>query len=178
MHGLSYDIYINVHNRVEPSIRTYTLSKRDQFLILASDGLWELISPAWAVQIVSNYGLSRYYIYIYWYSSLCGMTTITLYNLHGFWMLQFLSKHHHYRRCIYFVFSSAEKFNGFFLPWSIYIYRYRYRYIYCIVSSAEYAHELPIPSASAALVHTALAEVRPPQRDMHIYIYIYIYISI
>ncbi|OQR83857.1 protein phosphatase 2C [Achlya hypogyna] len=39
----------------EPDVVVHTVSKLDKFVILASDGLWEVVPPLLAVQIVSNY---------------------------------------------------------------------------------------------------------------------------
>ncbi|OQR91073.1 phosphatase 2C [Thraustotheca clavata] len=39
----------------EPDVIVHTVTKHDKFIILASDGLWEVISPELAVQIVANY---------------------------------------------------------------------------------------------------------------------------
>ncbi|ETV94322.1 hypothetical protein, variant [Aphanomyces invadans] len=40
----------------EPDVVVHALTKQDKFVILASDGLWELVPPLLAVQVVSNYG--------------------------------------------------------------------------------------------------------------------------
>ncbi|KAF0705346.1 hypothetical protein AaE_014555 [Aphanomyces astaci] len=50
--------YITAVNRfgwVEPDVVVHTLTKQDKFVILASDGLWEVVPPLLAVQVVSNY---------------------------------------------------------------------------------------------------------------------------
>ncbi|KDO27870.1 hypothetical protein SPRG_07142 [Saprolegnia parasitica CBS 223.65] len=39
----------------EPDVVVHHITKRDKFLILASDGLWEVVPPLLAVQIVTNY---------------------------------------------------------------------------------------------------------------------------
>ncbi|KAG9400107.1 hypothetical protein AC1031_011017 [Aphanomyces cochlioides] len=39
----------------EPDVMVHELSQDDKFIILASDGLWEVISPDLAVQVVANY---------------------------------------------------------------------------------------------------------------------------
>ncbi|RHY83837.1 hypothetical protein DYB37_012042 [Aphanomyces astaci] len=41
----------------EPDVVVHTLTKQDKFVILASDGLWEVVPPLLAVQVVSNYGI-------------------------------------------------------------------------------------------------------------------------
>jgi len=39
----------------EPVVRTYTLEEEDEFIIIASDGVWEFISSEEAVQIVGRH---------------------------------------------------------------------------------------------------------------------------
>eukprot|EP01024_Parvocaulis_polyphysoides_P058682 TRINITY_DN6321_c0_g2_i2.p1 TRINITY_DN6321_c0_g2~~TRINITY_DN6321_c0_g2_i2.p1 ORF type:complete len:293 (-),score=40.68 TRINITY_DN6321_c0_g2_i2:1178-2056(-) len=38
----------------EPDVRTVTLSNKDEFIILASDGVWDVLAPSSAIELIRN----------------------------------------------------------------------------------------------------------------------------